>query len=383
RVGTFPFNFGSKWECSIPNMGDWLLAYLNNKHSAAIVITDDLPSYARTEDKFMSRIVDVSAACPNCLQALHYPPGYVPMPMKNVREAPYNYPDDLNEQIKIFSGLPVPAQPLQAKEVEFDINRTTMPDDWLRNFFGKVPRPVSDIQILVIDIDLSTVDMTSNETIDSDISALTNMSRRVLQHVGWPTVWKLDFLRNSAGAYNSDMLYKRLYLHQRDMTLAGVAGIILPPLDYGNPPEKYSTPKFSDPTPGIMLSPGQTVSTPDTPFCAAQNGSNTFLHPKITAGIQKIVAKDKCFCKPCSDMEITLGRCTPDLLACEDGSACTQTGDPPYGPSKCEPYCVLRDCEVCNSTTMGTKKVTCSALRSDNSPPRQCAGPLGPWEYFP
>ncbi len=396
--GSGVVNFGSVWDCSVPSMNDWLLSYLNKSHAAAIIITDDLPSppikssrshqppqlSSRTEADFMARLNTVATICPDCLQALHYPSGNALLSMSDVRAAKYNYPADLNYQIKSFTGLAAtfPGQPPSAKEIEFDINRTTMPDDWLFTFYGKVPRPVSDIRILVIDIDLSSVDMTSIETIDSDISGLINMSRRVLQHVGWPTLWKLDFPPGAPGAYNQDLLYKRLYLRQRDMTLAGVTGILVPPLDYGQQGAQNPTfPKLSIPGKGTLLASGQTVSSLGTAFCAAQKGSNTFLHPKITAGITKVIPKSSCACTPCTDMEIALGRCPGQ--ACEDGSVCTpKTGQAP-GQVKCEPYCVVRDCELCSGTLMGAKKITCNALRSDNEPPRLCGPPGSPWQNFP
>ena len=361
---------GGGWFCHVPAQADWLLTYLNKNHSAAIVVVDDLPGptggcngnavplAGSACEKARSRIINVSSACPTCLKALQYPPKNSPTPRLTIADilaAPNDYPQDLNDSIKLYTG------------VSFDGLRVTQPNDWLAG--GKPPR-VSNVSLIVLDLDMSGVDMTDNTTIDHAILAYINVSRRLLQHAGWPSVWKLDYTKglpaNQNALYN-DLLYRRLILREREMTLAGVSGVLLPPLDNGDPTQA----RESGETDGRLIPAGSAITSTNTPFCAVQSASTDFLHPQIMAGTQKILAKDKCACMPCTDLDIMLKKCDP---TCFDGTHCKDANGND-GVGKCEPYCVTKQfCtdNLCDGPALKDKTMTCTALRSSNAPPITC-----------
>ncbi len=352
---------GSAWDCTLPAQPDWLLAYLNKNHSAAVLIVANLPP-AAIDPAVVQAEVDRSAkACPNCLRALEYVPLLTP---SDVTGADYNYPSALNDSVASYTN------------VSFNPLRVSTPPEWLSNR-GKKPDNVRQVDMIVLELDMSGVDMTNETTVDNAVLAYVNLSRRLLQHVGWPTIWKINYRFGMyPSALTNDVLYRRIIAHEREMTLAGVSGVLMPAMDNGDPDGHITGPpteQFGRLLPNTGgLSGSSLIRASGTPFCALQNASAEFLHPKMMVGTQKILAKNNCSCLPCSDMDLLAGNCNNK---CYDGLACEAPGGGTSAGSKCEPYCVRNSfCQnnLCNGTQIGSKTTTCTALRPTNLPPVSC-----------
>ncbi len=344
-------------KCKAGAYPNFLLGYLSANHSAAILDIAPLPPAG--DDIALgaarAKVAQARLACPDCLTALEYE---IPIQINSLSSYPSGYPPELSARIEAYSN-----------GVKFDALRMdppVWPDD-----AGRLA--VSNVSILILDVDLSGAS-SDPAALDLQISYLINLSRRSLQHVGWPTILRLTYTRGSAGALSSEAVYKAIFRRQAELALAGAGGILLPPFDNANHTplgEAYSDPSNA----GRLLDSGGSraeVNTAGTPFCAAENGSTEFLHPKIMVGLQKIYTKPSCGCVPCTALEIAAGLCDPMCYdghpgTNKDGSACK------LNSQKCEPFCVNDAyCAVVNESAAASKTTTCTALRSTNEPPVLC-----------
>ncbi|VVB57568.1 Uncharacterised protein [uncultured archaeon] len=370
--------YTSVYFCRSSSYSNLLLTYLSGNHSAVILDAAALPAAADqpAQDAARKKVTQIRQLCPDCLTALEY---QTPIDLPSLAAAPAGYPLELNASIEAYSG-----------GVKFDPLRME-PPAWPDPAGEKA---VSDVSMLVLDVDLSGAS-SNPDALAGQIDLLVNLSRRTLQHVGWPTILRLTYTRGAAGALTSEAVYKALYDRQADLTLAGVGGILLPPLDNANHDtvgQAYSDPSNA----GRLLDLGGSrseVNTAGTTFCAAQNGSTEYLHPKIMVGLQKIYTTPNCGCSPCTALEIAAGECNPlcydgqpghdiasykgpkkisDAIADGDVPTCSAAG------KKCEPFCInAASCNVVNSSAWAAKTTTCTALRSTNEPPVPCCSGSG------
>ncbi|PIT84270.1 hypothetical protein COU37_04380 [Candidatus Micrarchaeota archaeon CG10_big_fil_rev_8_21_14_0_10_45_29] len=349
-------------KCTISSSPDRFLEYLAGRHSAVILEVSNLPSDCPESAACANAAgstENAAAACPDCILALEYPKL---IDASQIQGENYHYPQELSEAISKYTSYPD-----GTKETEFDIERAQAPFEWIPD----KPAHISNVGALVLNIDLSNLETTDKALLGAQLDATANMSRRVLQHVGWPTIWKLNYKRaDGAGSFEQSILYDEIYARERELSLSGVLAILLPPLDNADPSgSTYANEEF-----GRLLHPaGTTVKDEDSAFCAAQEGSKEFLHPSIMAGVRRIYAKDSCACVSCSPYEITAGVCTSEASACLDGQACTknaQSGD----NFKCETDCIYSTCPLCDDSKLFT---TCTAIQTTNKPPVECCKSLG------
>lgn len=375
----------NRWYCDFPAVNDWLLAFLYKNHSAAVLIADTLPSDCSANGisdgpaclKARERLKTVATGCPDCQRALEFPgpmtgsrislnPSTIePVPASDVLgQWSDGYPDALNHAIGNWSGNPDGA---------YSIQRMTAPGSWS----NAVPDAVQKVNVLVVDVNLSTVDPASSD-FDAQINRTVNLSRHVLQQAGWPTIWKLSFDPQStsgAGAYNQDALYKKLFSRERELTESGVSGILLPGLDYGTAGVDARLLPTND---------ANNYKTAGTPLCAAEEGSKNYLTPQVTGAVHRVDAQPSCTCVLCSDAEKKLGLCGGNTGSdlCLDDKSCTLSQDQTgrgytQADVKCPTMCIRNDfCQanVCNAAPEAAKTTTCTALTSTTSAPRVCDG---------
>ncbi len=352
--------------CKSSGYPNFLLSYLANNHSAAIIDVADLPASGNPDaaDLARAKVALMKTSCSDCMAALEYP---TPISLNSLAATPYNYPQALNDSIFQYSG-----------GVKFDPDRMD-PPAWPDK---PGPSVMSSVSMLILNIDLSTAD-SDPAILHGQITQLINLSRHTLQQVGWPTILRLTYTRGHADAMTNEAVYKALYSRQAELTLAGVGGILLPPLDNANHTPLGQT--YSDASapadPGRLLDSGGNraeVNTANTAFCAAQNGSTMYLHPKIAVGLQKLFTRPTCGCVPCSAIDIASGKCGPTTNLCYDNSQGLSNAIDPNSfckPNiqKCEPYCISNArFQAVNSTAVGSMKTTCTAMRSTNEPPVEC-----------
>lgn len=356
----------SIWDrkCQVLSYPDWFLEFLRSNHSATILLAGDLEQDCSSNgpdcDDLVQRLTELSAThCPKCMKAIEYPPLLKTQDILNAQD---QYPQELNDRI---TGLSNDA-------AEFNATNYDGPSTWVA---GPDPPHMQMFDFVVLNIDLSNADLSNLTQLEEDLKGVSNISRRILQHIGKSTIWKLNYDRSTGGpgALVDENLYYTLYKITDELALKGVSGILLPPFDNADP--DGSEINSDDPARMLALPPGSVsaqVNMPGTPFCAAQRGSTEFLHPEVIAGVQKVYTKENCSCVPCQGIEVATGQCKKDEL-CMDGRSCTQPNPPITGNYKCEGYCVYNNtCKLCNGTALAGKMTTCTAIRSTNRPAVVC-----------
>ncbi len=384
------------WQCNFPALNDWLLGFLSKNHSATLLVASDLPSDCPADGSAppagsacqtaKSKVAAISVACPECLVALQYSKP-IPALKDGAADAAFGSSDLATSLWNYF-----PTQRKRYDPASFTPPWNT-PD-------STAPPEVKNVSVLVLPIDLSSTDIPAGCTdpaspvcapLDAQINFTLNISRHVLQSVGWPTVWKLTYDGTQPpSSYSQSVLYAALYRRSRELSLAGVVGVLLPPLDerQTNGNNVLQPPPSTD---GLLINPppDQTCdpSNPSCdrfgirsspPFCAAQAASSQFLHPQVLSGLQRLDAKAVCGCVPCSSTDISTGHCDQQAATCADGSVCQtldSSGHPngaaaAIGQVKCEPQCLRAQfCPLCSSQSAST---TCTAVTSSNLPPVKC-----------
>ncbi|MFA5108073.1 MAG: hypothetical protein WC492_00900 [Candidatus Micrarchaeia archaeon] len=366
------FGYCVKWklECRLPGYSDYLLSFLQKNHSASIVIVDSLPKAGTcpggTCATAGTRLTNAKTVCPDCIMALEYDQSFQPMQIS------ISHATKQNEEVLYNQTLsPAIFEWVGDSAASFPNPQSRGLPKW----YGTTPpAKVGDVEVLVLKMDLSQI----NDAADYDlvINQSINISRHVLQQVGWPTIWKLEYdvdeVKNNAfGSLAQEELYSKLIAQQREMTLAGIVGVLLPPLDNGDQKQIDTSGEN-----GMRLLPATpkkyTVQDTNSPFCAAQEGSKIWLHPKITAGVQKVYAQEKCKCVACSDFEISAGVCTAGSDICMDGTSCDSTGMS-AGRYKCTPNCITQQFCENNLCKESTDLAICTAVRSAGEKMQMCS----------
>ncbi len=367
------FCTGWKYDCTVPPESDWLLGFLAKNHSAAITVLDNLSDNCAADPAdpdcktAQARFSNALAICPDCLTALEYPKAFSVDP---AFDAQGGYDQTLRGAILSWSDGAAPFDPESFK-----------PNAAL----ASLPA-MKNVHVLVLNIDLSKAVSSSADlddpanpadtlALESALNQSINLSRHVLQQASWPTIWKLTYgdgkNPSDPGIYSNPKFFAHLYAHSRELSLAGVIGVLLPPLDDGQKPQAVSS------TDAFLLPAGKAVTDANTPFCAASGASAQFSHPTISAGLRKLTARDfggqycaspgSGACMPCSQAEIGLGICNP---VCLDGSTCDSVYAP--GTYKCAPNCIsVQYCRQ-NLCQDSSAQITCTAARSNNQAPRAC-----------
>ncbi|MFH1306239.1 MAG: hypothetical protein ABIH83_01100 [Candidatus Micrarchaeota archaeon] len=318
------------WEIGLG--GDYFLKGLADGRSASILIVDDLEGVETKQ-----RISNVRSQCPDCMLALE-----IKLEEGEVQKAMEDgtYPQRVSDIIREFS-----------EEKEYDEYRFS--DPW-----GGMPKPpqIADVDILVLNMNLEGASFGNKEKLDKEVKNLVNMSRKILQHVGWKTLWKFE---GNEKAYKHQEFYKTLWANEYEMSLYGVVGILLPPMD--------------------ELIYGKDIKDAESAFCAAEEGSTEFLHPENVVALQQIYPREGCQCNPCTETEIKLDQCKESARLCLDGMPCKSYNEvsgewdlPPSG--KCQDACIRADGDYMKKCEDVQLEVTCRAMRSDNELLRLCSG---------
>lgn len=342
----------SVWKCDIPGENDWLLGFLAKNHSAAILLLDDLPADcpaasaepdpASACQKARERVRAARTACPACQLALEYP-----LPLGTVKETGMEkiYPADLQARLQnwdpthkaVFKGRIAGADP-DSGNPAYEVGKMTVP--WPA---GK-PAEVADVSLLVLRIDMTGMDSGHPSEADRQTEATINLSRHVLQQIGWPTIWKME--RTDADRPYLKEQYLGLMAHARSLSTAGVVGVLLPDL--------------SDDLAAAHAAGGE--------LCPAEEGSKQFLHPQILSTPKKVEARARCACVKCTKTEIDAGLCGTEKQICEDGQTC-DAGTGGRQDTKCESLCVRQSYCDAHRCSQATTSTTCIAIRSANTPP--------------
>lgn len=370
----------TKWEpakCTLDlgQKNDYLLSYLQNNRSAVILLVADVPddcadgTPGATEGpnckNAISKIRNASLICPDCMLAVEYNQTI------EVATQADTYPDDLKNALSAFAGG-VEYRP-QYFGPQWDIPSNT-------------PLQMKEVDVLMLNVDFSSASA-SQELMKEQIQNTINISRKVLQHVGYTTIYKLQIPKDGGaqkdGQYMNEEFYHTINSLQSEMVSSGMLGMLLPPLDNADTDaSQYSQEEY-----GRLLSDSiktlEDVDKETLPFCPAQMGSTSFLHPQITVALQKSISRDICECIPCSDFERDTGQCGTEAALCLDNSPCqilvnadTNTYRDALGGEavKCEPGCFTwNKATKCSDSS---EVVTCRKIESSNSPPTACNGPL-------
>lgn len=359
-------------ECMLAPIPDYLLSFLQKNHSIAVLIIDELPSKDTCAESnepqkceaIYNRIQNAKTICPDCIYALEYEEVIRPMQTSCGTGAKQLA---LNEELIYNASL---------KEAIYNWaqdSKATFPDPpergepkWVAPV--RTPPRVEDVDVLVLKVDLSQIK--NEDDFDKVISQMINFSSHTLQQVGWPTIWKLEYDETCAGMQgfdsyaikNKENLFEKLWQKQREMSLAGIWSVLLPPMDNADPEQI----DMQGENAMRLIPQGYNIDSENTPFCAVQESTKTFLSPTITASVRKIYAKEQCDCQACSSLEVAMGLCTADSMACLDGTLC-QKPDGQIQPGwKCPSNCITKDFCAAHVCGQMNKEVTCLAVRSEN-----------------
>jgi|GEM_PF-4465342 len=319
--------------CTMPSVTDQLMYFLSINHSSSILIANHVSD---TPDDIEKRTGKVAAACPDCIVALDFP----------------GYPDPW--VVNGFAPLDVNNYQPTLKYVNDTLEQLTGVDDDEGAANKELKMKGAQSQMRNVDMLVLRIDVPSGPGVSANAYEFVNksigISRHVLHHTGWPTIW---YLTNDAtsldfgGLFDDRNFYLNFTARLPEIAKAGVIGIMLPGLngsndyfdvagrDYGYPPWLVENNPNLAPYDSFQSSP---------PFCAAQNGTQGFIRPKIISSTLKIPTKSLCACSPCSKEEAEFGLCNP---VCLDGKLCGDGGN--NIGVKCEPLCSRADkCEKCD-----------------------------------
>ncbi|MFH0927656.1 MAG: hypothetical protein V1822_03690 [Candidatus Micrarchaeota archaeon] len=374
----------SHCEVNGAQQNDYFLSYLENNRSAVILEVANLPDDCADKEAdpgaqdgpkctdAIGRITSASLLCPDCMLAVEYTPTIGAL-------SSGTYPDDLKKAITDFSGAGGGGSynPIIYNEEKFG-------PQWAAKI--QIPPQIAKVSMLILNVNLGGIS-SDPQQMKEQLNYTINISRRVLQHVGYTTLYKLQIPKSSAasqenGNYMLESLYHAINSMQPQMAKAGIAGMLLPPLDNGD----TDASQYSEEQNGRLMDTSadtiNDVAGSGLPFCKAELGSTTFLHPDVTVALQKAISQGHCECKPCSALEIQSGACGTGSALCLDGNPCenydknsnTYADAAPNDLLKCQPSCFRADrAQACADSN---QQVTCRKIESSNSPPTLCNSPV-------
>ncbi len=305
-----------KYSCTPNQIDDLLLSYLDNKHSAAITIVAELDKQGVPNEDAKNRVRALKDRCPNCMAAVEYYDPVVPqlMPMG------WNYGTWTTVAAAIEEASGVPRGTTQQAALN------TMKQNKMEN----------TILVLKIAYTRQGGELAINKTID--------ISTRIREHVGWPTLIKLIPISiPPTWGYDDPVLYQAFINRTDELADAGIIGVLLPEFDnYA----KDGTVDAGNPYIMIKRDLGQDEKTAKI-FCAAQNGTSSFLHPDFVASTVKVAPSATCEPVLCSRGELLSNNCNP---MCLDGEEYDNYAQGPIGGYKCRPFCIRQSsCALCKS----------------------------------
>lgn len=315
--------------CTMPDVPDQLLYFLSQNHSAAILLVDSLDAANAARAKM--RVANVSQQCPDCMIALDYPAAIPYSQLANLQSDI----DALNATLEAVTGVG------DGWTVADKINGLTYTSG------------LSSVDIIILRIDLGHTATAPDFALA--INRTAELARHVLHHTGWATVVILQQdAYGLAGDFEKAGLYYNLTLKGSALAKAGVVGVLLPPL---NVTGGAGTPLGDQYPRMVEINRGDTYQNAPV-FCAAQEGTQGFVRPKIISATIRIPTKDACACSPCTKEESELGLCD---ATCLDGKLCGD-GSKSVGV-KCAPLCSrAAQCTQCSTLTCVRAQSTPSGL---------------------
>ncbi|GEM_PF-4855082 len=190
------------------------------------------------------------------------------------------------------------------------------------------------------------------------LKAATDYSRAIVQKYKKPTFIIQTYAKQGAGANPclTDAkiagFYTYAFAHARDMTDAGIYGMVYSPWkEYVMPGMEFNSRAL------VPVWSFLNIERRSAKFCGLQNGATQLLGMKYSTGYIELAATENCSCEECSPLEISMGMCSP---YCEAGGTCyDQDGQQVSGTNpqadtkyyKCKTSCVNPDtCPLCSES---------------------------------
>ena len=192
------------------------------------------------------------------------------------------------------------------------------------------------------------------------LKAATDYSRAIVQKYKKPTFIIQTYGKRSAGSTpclddaKIAGFYTYAFAHARDMTDAGIYGMVYSPWKEYVFPGMDSSSRALVPVWSFL-----NVERRGDKFCGLQNGATKLIGMKYSTGYIELTATENCSCEECSQFEIQMGMCSP---YCEAGGTCYPASgqpvptlpngqmDPTATGYKCKSSCVNPSCALCNQS---------------------------------